>query len=117
MNEKRVKRISMEIQKVISNAVYHGLRDPRIDSLKTGITDVDVTNDLSFAYVYISIIGDEEEKKETLKGFENARGYLKKLIGEEVDLRHIPQLIFKLDESQERGMHIEKLIDEIRSDE
>lgn len=117
MNKKRVNRISAEIQRVLSSAILEGLKDPRVDPLRAGITDVEVTNDLSFAYVYVTVIGDDDVKEETMQGFEHARGYLKKVIGEEVEIRHVPQLIFKLDESQERGMHIEKLIDKIHAED
>lgn len=113
MNEKRIKRIASEINKVVSNCLYNNLKDPNIDSIYTGITDVKVTNDLSFATIYISVIGDDLKKENTLKGFEKAKGYLKREISTQVKLRHTPELIFKLDESTERGMHIEKLIDEI----
>lgn len=113
MNEKRINRIASEINKVVSGSLYNGLKDPNIDPIYTGITDVKVTNDLSFATIYISVIGDDKKKEETLKGFENAKGFLKREISKSVKLRHTPELIFKLDESTERGMHIENLLKEI----
>lgn len=116
MIEKRVKRISSEINKIVSNLVYTDLKNPHIDPLYTGITGVEVTNDLSFAYIYISVIGDDIKKQETLKGFEESKGYIRKEISRNVDLRHTPSLIFKLDESTERGMHIEKIIDDLNSE-
>lgn len=114
MNNKRVQRISSEIKKVISMNLYGHLNDPRIDPIKTGITDVKVTNDLSFATVLISVIGDEEEKEKTLEGFNKASGFLKNEIAKSVKLRQIPKLIFKLDESTEHGMRINNLINEIQ---
>ena len=54
MNNKRVHRISAEIKKIISTSLYNDVKDPRIDTINTGITEVHVTNDLSFATVYIS---------------------------------------------------------------
>lgn len=113
MNKKRVDRISQEIKKVLSNVLYNGLKDPRIDPLKVGITACDVTNDLSFCTVYISVIGDRETKERTIEGFKKARGFLKKEIAQGVDVRHVPQLIFKLDETQENAMAINRLIEEI----
>lgn len=117
MNQKRVNRISSEINKVISQCLYNTIKDPNLDPIYTAITDVIVTNDLSFATIYISVIGDENKKANTLKGFENAKGFLKKEIGKNVELRHIPELIFKLDESSERGMHIENIINELKKQE
>lgn len=116
MNEKRVKRISSEINKIVSNLLYKDLKNPNIDPLYTAITALEVTNDLSFAYIYISVIGDELKKEETLKGFEESKGFIRKEISKNVDLRHTPSLIFKLDESTERGMHIEKIIDDLNSE-
>ncbi|MGO4986802.1 MAG: 30S ribosome-binding factor RbfA [Gallicola sp.] len=113
MNNKRVHRISAEIKKIISTSLYNDVKDPRIDTINTGITEVHVTNDLSFATVYISVIGDEAKKEETLEGFRQASGFFKKEIAKAVQLRQIPKLVFKLDESTERGIHINNLIEEI----
>ena len=116
MNIKRVRRISSEIKKVISSSIINSLKDPRIDKLNVSVTDVKVTNDLSFATVYIAVIGDDEKKKQTLEGLNKAKGFLKKQIGESVDLRHVPQLIFKIDETTEKSMHIENLIKSIHEE-
>ena len=113
MNNKRVHRISAEIKKVISSSLYRDIKDPRIDIVNTAITDVKVTNDLSFANVFISVIGDEHTKEETLEGFRQASGFLKKEIAKSLKLRQIPKLIFKIDESTEQRMHIDTLIEEI----
>lgn len=115
MNEKRIKRISSEINKVVSNLLYRDLKNPNIDPIYTAITGVKVTNDLSFAYIYISVIGDDIKKEDTLRGFEESKGFIRKEISKQVDLRHTPTLIFKLDESSERGMHIENIINELNS--
>lgn len=114
MNPKRISRIASEINKVISHSLYNGLKDPHLDPVYTSITDVRVTNDLSFATVYIGVVGDDLKKANTLKGFENAKGYLKREISKQVKLRHTPELIFKIDESTERGMHIEKILNELK---
>lgn len=116
MNIKRVRRISSEIKKVVSNCIINSLKDPRIDKLNVSVTDVKVTNDLSFATVYVAIIGDDEKKKQTLEGLNKAKGFFKKEIGENIDLRHVPQLIFKIDETSEHSMHIENLIKSIHEE-
>ncbi len=117
MNIKRVRRISSEIKKVISNCIINSLKDPRIDKLNVSVTDVKVTNDLSFATVYVAVIGDDDKKKETLEGLNKSKGFLKREIGNNIDLRHIPQLIFKIDETSEHGMHIENLIKSIHEED
>lgn len=78
MNNKRAHRISAEIKKIISTSLYNDIKDPRIDAINTGITDVQVTNDLSYATVYISIIGDAEKKKSPWKDLDRHPDSLKK---------------------------------------
>ncbi len=112
MNNKRIARISEEVKKVVSDIIMHKLKDPRISELTT-VTEVEVTNDLSYARIFISVLGDENSKKETIEGLESARGFIRKEISNEVKLRHTPKPVFLLDESIERGIHIAQLIDEI----
>lgn len=116
MNKKRIQRISSEIHKVVSNCLYNGIKDPRVDPLTTGITSVKVTNDLSFANIYVSVIGDGKKKEQTINGLQKAKGYIKREISKNVDLRHVPELIFKLDLSSERGQHIENILDELNKE-
>lgn len=113
MKERRVQRISSGIKKIISEALISDIKDPRINNTKTSVTDVETTNDLSFSYIYISVFGNEAEKAETLKGFEKAKGFLRKKISSNLDLRHTPTLIFKLDESIEKGINMGKLINKV----
>ena len=94
----------------------NGLKDPRISSMTT-ITKVDVTGDLSYANIYVSVLGDEEAKKETLKGLESAKGYIRMEIGNNIDLRFIPEPVFHLDDSIEQSIYISKLIDKVKEDE
>lgn len=112
MNIKRVNRISEEVKRVISELIYNGLKDPRISSMTT-ITNVEVTRDLRYANIYVSVLGNKEEKEETLKGLESAKGFIRKEIGNRIDLRYIPEPLFKIDESIEQGIYMSKLIDEV----
>lgn len=113
MNNKRINRISEEIKKVISQLLVNGLKDPRVSTL-TSVTKVQVTNDLRFANVFISVLGDERTKQETLDGLKSAKGYIRTSIGKEVDLRYAPEPIFKLDESIEISINMSKLIEEVK---
>ena len=112
MNNKRINRISEEIRKVVSNLLFNGLKDPRINPMAT-VTSVEVTRDLSFANIYISVLGDDLEKENTILGLESAKGFIRKEIGSRVDLRHVPEPRFHLDESIENAMHMDKLIQEL----
>lgn len=116
MKEKRTNRIASEIKKVISELILFELKDPRVGNM-TSITDVELTSDLSFATIYLSVLGSDEEKNEAIKGMENAKGFMKKELGKKLDLRHIPELIFKLDNSVEQGLHIDELLKQINKNE
>lgn len=112
MNEKRVNRISEEIKKIISELLYNGLKDPRISSM-TSITRVDVTRDLRYAKIYVSVFGNNEEKESSIDGLNSAKGFIRKEIGNKIDIRYIPEPIFILDESIEEGIRMSKLIEDI----
>lgn len=116
MNNKRINRISEEIRKVVSNLLFNGLKDPRINHMAT-VTSVEVTRDLSFANIYISVLGDDLEKENTILGLESAKGFIRKEIGSRVDLRHIPEPKFHLDESIENAMHMSELIEKINKED
>lgn len=112
MNEKRVNRISEEIKKIVSELLYHGLKDPRISPI-TSITMVRVTRDLRYAKIYASILGSQEEKENSIEGLNSAKGFIRKEIGNKIDIRYIPEPIFILDESIEEGIRMSKLIDDV----
>ncbi len=117
MNNKRINRISGEVKKVMSELLYNGLKDPRINSMTT-VTDVEVTRDLSFANIYISVLGDDKDKDETLSGLESAKGFIRNEIAKRIDIRHAPEPVFHLDESIERGIYMTELIERVnREDE
>ena len=72
------------------------------------VTDVEVTNDLRYAYVYVSILGGDQES--SLQGLKSAGGFTRREVGKNIKLRYIPEIIFKIDDSLERGMYMEELI-------
>jgi len=104
-------RISEEIKRELSNIIRNDLKDPRIPILLS-ITDVEVTKDLKYSTVYVSILGNEEEKSNALEGLKRAAGYIRKEIGNRVQIRYTPQFTFKLDNSIEDGMIMDKLIND-----
>ena len=112
MNIKRINRISEEVRKIVSELLTRGLKDPRISSM-TSITKVEVTGDLRYANIFVSVLGDKNVKKETLEGLKSAKGFIRKEIGSKMDLRYVPEPIFHLDESIEQGIYISKLIDKV----
>ena len=117
MNIKRTNRISEEVRKIVSELILNGLKDPRINNTMTTVTKVEVTRDLSYAKIYISVLGNEEEKLDNIKGLNSAKGFIRKEIGNSIDLRYSPEPIFYLDESIEEGIRMSKLIDEINKND
>ncbi|MCM3782915.1 30S ribosome-binding factor RbfA [Neobacillus mesonae] len=107
----RTGRVSEQIKKELSLLIQSELKDPRIGFIT--VTGVDVTNDLSQAKIYLSVLGEEEQKNNSLKALEKASGFLRSELGKRIRLRHVPELIFKIDESIEYGSRIEKLLTEI----
>lgn len=108
----RTKRIAEEIRKVIGNMLISGIKDPRINSM-ISVTEVEVTSDLSYAYVYVSILGGNEE--ESLEGLKSASNFLRREVSKSVKLRHTPQIIFKVDDSIKKGMYMEELIKKVNN--
>lgn len=107
----RTDRIAGEIQKEISDIIRNSIKDPRIPQM-VSVTGVKVTKDLRYAKVYISIYGSDEEKKNAMTALKGAAGFVRREIGQRIQLRYTPEIIFEADDSIERGMHISKLIEE-----
>ena len=116
MKQVRVSQIGEEIKRVISQLLRTKIKDPRISDM-VSITEVRVTNDLSFAKVFVSVFGSEDEKNDTLEGLRNAEGFIKKEIGRNVKMRIMPKLIFELDDSVEESLRLEKILEEINTKE
>lgn len=116
MKSQRINRISEEVKKVVSELLSNGLKDPRVSTL-TSVTNVEVTRDLSFAKIYISVLGTEKEKQESLAGLLSAKGYIRKEIAQRVDLRVVPVPIFVLDESIEKAMYMTDLINKVNKED
>lgn len=105
-------RINSEVMKELANIIRGEIKDPRIAKM-TCVTDVEVAPDLKTCKVYISVLGDDEKRKETLAGLKSAEGYIKHQLAEGLNLRNTPALTFIADTSTEYGIKMNKLIDEI----
>lgn len=107
----RTGRISEEMKREVSAIIQNELKDPRLSKI-VSVTSADVTKDLRYAKVFISVLGSEEEKKNTLDGLKSAAGFIRREIGQRMQLRYTPEMLFELDNSIERGAYISKLIDD-----
>jgi|SRR5690625_5263133 len=115
MSNKRVNRISEQVKKEVGDILNTKLKDPRIGFVT--VTDVEVTNDLQQATIFISILGDEEEKESTLVGLTKASGFIRSEIGKRIQLRKTPEIKFSYDESLEYGNKIESILRELKENE
>lgn len=111
----RVNRLNEEVKKIISDIIRNQLRNPAISSL-TSVVAVDITRDLRYATVYISVLGNNSEKEETIKALEKSAGYVRREIGKQIKVRYTPEVIFKLDESIEKGIEMYNKISKITKD-
>ncbi len=105
-------RINTEVQKELSALISREIKDPRINSM-TSVVAVEVSPDLKTAKVYISVLGDEESKKSTLRGLKSAASFMRGQLAKTLNLRNTPELSFVIDNSIEYGVHMSKLIDEV----
>ncbi len=111
----RVERIREEIKRELSS-VIRTIKDPRMSAM-TSIVAADVTKDLKYAKVYVSVLGTDEDKKNTMEALKSATGYIKREIGSRLDLRCVPHPTFVLDTSIDYGMHINDLLHKIKSED
>jgi ribosome-binding factor A len=108
----RSERVEGQLRKEISKILLEDLKDPRIGFVT--ITRIELTGDLRYARIYFSILGDDKAKEESLKGIKSSIGFIRKLIAERIKLRYVPELYFKLDNSLEYSINLEKTFERIR---
>ena len=105
-------RVNAEVQHELANLIREGIKDPRIHPM-TSVTGVEVAPDLKTCRAYISVLGDDEAKKNTIAGLKNAEGYIRRQLAKSINLRNTPEIRFILDESIEYGVTMSKLIDQV----
>ncbi len=115
MATNRINRINEDIQRVLS-ALLTRVKDPRVQQGLVTVTAVETTGDLRYAKVYLSVLGEVDEK-ELRRGLRSAAPWLRRELGGSLDLRYTPELIFERDRSIEHGARLSKLISEISGEE
>ena len=105
-----MRRVNEAVREVLSEAVASELKDPRIGFVT--VTAVNTSPDLRHARVYVSVLGDQERREETLTGLMSSRGYLQGRVASELRLKYTPQLDFQYDDSVDRSLRISELLDE-----
>lgn len=115
MAEHRVERIQESIKEELGLLLQREIKDPRIGF--ASVTAVRVSNDMSHVKVFVSVLGDEQQRKDTMAGLESAKGFIRSEIGKRVRLRHTPELHFVSDTSLEEGARILTLLNQIHTQE
>ena len=114
MASNRIGRINEEIQRELSDLI-RGLKDPRVQTMLS-ITRVDTTSDLRYAKVHISVL-EESRENEAMKGLRSAGGWLRRELGQKLQLRYTPELVFELDDSLKYGAHMFDLLEKLERQE
>jgi ribosome-binding factor A len=109
---RRTERLNALFRNEISSLIVRGIKDPRISGVVT-VTRVDISNDLSYATVFVSVYGSALEKRNTIKALKSATGFIRRELLSRITIRVMPVLRFKLDESIAQGNEILELIDSL----
>lgn len=112
MASQRLTRINEEMRREISEIVRAEIKDPSIDGVMISVVAVETTNDLKTAKVYISVL-QENKKQVALEALTKAQGFIRREIARRINLRNTPELLFRLDESIEKGMQMSKMISDV----
>jgi ribosome-binding factor A len=115
MSFKRSDRVAEAIKREVSLMIYQEVKDPRVHFVT--VTDVKITDDLRYAKIFVSVLGDEATRKESLEGLVNAKGFLRSELGRKIGLRYTPDIQFVLDQSLDHAIKIRTLLNSIKKDE
>jgi len=115
MPTQRQQRLNKIFREELSDLLLRHLKDPRLGNLIT-ITEVRVAPDLSQAIVFVSPLGDDARRQESLQALISASGYIRRELGHRLRLRRIPEFDFRLDDSQQTGDHLLDLLDKVSRD-
>ena len=107
----RMERIKEEFRRELAS-IFREIKDPRLSSM-VSVTAVEITKDLKYAKVYVSVMGSQEEKNNSLTALKSATGFIKREIGARLNLRGVPHPTFVLDNSIDYGAHINEMIKKI----
>jgi ribosome-binding factor A len=115
MSYKRADRVSEAIKREMSVLLIQEVKDPGIHFVT--VTAVETTDNLRFAKIFVSILGDEKTRQETMEALDRAKGFLKGEIGHRLQLRYAPDIQFRLDKSLDHAMKIKGILNEIKKSE
>jgi ribosome-binding factor A len=109
---RRTEQIGDAMQRILGEVIQQELKDPRVGFAT--VTAVEVSDDLQHAQVRVSVMGSDEERKETLRALNRAKGFLRKRVGDELrHMRFVPELHLKLDTSLDYSLHIDQVLRQV----
>ena len=111
---RRVQRVALQIQQEISTMLTRNVKDRRIGFVT--VTGVELSPDLRHAKIFVSAMGSEKEKAETLEALNHASGWIRRELGQRIRMKFLPEIVFRTDTSMDYGEKIERLLDGIRED-
>lgn len=113
-NNRREDQLSGVIIRELSDLIRMRMKDPRIGF--ASITGVELSHDLRYAKVYVSVLGTPQEQRETMRGLESATGFLRRELAQRLTIRHVPEISFHLDESIARGARVLDLLKQVQGE-
>ena len=108
----RVEKVAQALKREISNIIHDEIKDPRLGFIT--VIRVELTRDLRFAKVYYSILGSQKERDDTMAALESAKGFIRRLIGQRIELRFTPEIDFREDRSFEYSFRIEEELSKLK---
>jgi ribosome-binding factor A len=108
----RHQKVVAALKREISNIIHDELKDSRLGFVT--VMRVDLTPDLRYAKIYFSVLGQEKQQKKTQEALQSAKPFIRRLVGQRVKLRFVPEITFKLDRSTEYSIKIEQALDRIK---
>jgi len=110
---KRSVRVGDQLLKVAADLLLRKVNDPRVKG--ANLTGIQLSRDLKHARIFFSVIGNEQDARQVQKGLDSAKGFIKRELGIRMDLKYIPEVVFKHDPSLEEGDKMEKLFEKLKS--
>ena len=113
---RRVERVAALIRRETSELLIHGIRDERVHQGMVSITDVEVSGDLQHCKIFVSIYGEDADKRNVLEGLKAASGYLRGELGRRLQMRRAPEVVFQLDRGIEKGASVLNLLNRLEEE-
>ena len=113
---RRIERVASMVKREVSLMLLNGIKDDRVGAGMVSVTDVIVSGDLQHTKIFVSIYGTDEAKAETMEGLKSATSYVRSQLGQRLQLRRTPEVIFLEDHSLERGDKMLILLNQLSAD-